>query len=227
MIMPRDGEFESFSSPGFDIYNLSLSQQLLEKVAAERFGRLLQEMLPDGRLLCQHSGEPLTRLRSLLQLISIKLQEGKAMGAAHADFTIDSLMEEAAAFLALSCLTQGTSKSPPRPGAKKMQILDNVFSSLETTSAAGASVPALAAIAGVCRRSLENAFDDVLGVSPATYLKAMRLRHLHKDLLSGGPDYATVSGLMARHGFRHGGRAAGDYRAMFGESPRETLQRPG
>jgi AraC family ethanolamine operon transcriptional activator len=78
---------------------------------------------------------------------------------------------------------------------------------------------------GVSRRTLESAFQDGIGVSPAAYLKATRLRALNRSLLQAARDESSVANLCQQHGFSHLGQLASDYRAMFGELPSTTLRR--
>jgi AraC-like DNA-binding protein len=47
----------------------------------------------------------------------------------------------------------------------------------------------------------------------------------YRALWHGGPDEASISQVALRYGFRHLGRFAADYRALYGESPSVTLRR--
>lgn len=55
------------------------------------------------------------------------------------------------------------------------------------------------------------------------FLRQQRLHGVRRKLLAAGPGEATVNREALETGFRHLGRFAADYRALFGESPRETL----
>ncbi|MCX8521174.1 MAG: helix-turn-helix domain-containing protein [Rhodoferax sp.] len=72
----------------------------------------------------------------------------------------------------------------------------------------------------VSRRTLQNAFAQVLGMSPLAYIKALRLQHARQALKTGHPvtDAATASG------FWHFGHFSHDYQQMFGELPSQTLR---
>lgn len=75
-------------------------------------------------------------------------------------------------------------------------------------------------------RGLQDAFQRTIGVSPTQYLRSLRLRAAHADLLAADlvhPD--TVAAIAHRWGFGHVPRFAAAYRAEYGENPRDTLAR--
>ncbi|MDK9704443.1 MAG: helix-turn-helix domain-containing protein [Sulfuritalea sp.] len=73
----------------------------------------------------------------------------------------------------------------------------------------------------VSLRTLQNCFQAVLGESPATYLKMLRLNGARRDLMKRG-DNARVSDIAAEWGFWHLSQFSSDYRRMFGELPSVT-----
>ena len=84
------------------------------------------------------------------------------------------------------------------------------------------SVPELCAALHVSRRTLQYAFQDVLQMSPVSYLRALRLNGVRRDLRRGGDE--PVADRAARWGFWHLSRFAADYRHLFGELPSRTLR---
>jgi len=76
--------------------------------------------------------------------------------------------------------------------------------------------------AGVSERTLQCAFRDQLGLSPSAYLRLRRLNGVRAELLTPTPD-TTVTSVATHWGFLHLGRFARAYRALFGETPSETL----
>lgn len=82
------------------------------------------------------------------------------------------------------------------------------------------SVAELVAELGVSRRCLQYAFQDALGINPASYLRAERLNRVRRVL--GEADSVTEA--ATRFGFWHFGHFACDYRALFGELPSETFR---
>jgi AraC family ethanolamine operon transcriptional activator len=77
----------------------------------------------------------------------------------------------------------------------------------------------------VSRRSIHYAFQDVFGLSPMAYLKQLRLHAIRKALQAADPTTTTVWEIMGQFGFWSSGHFARDYKALFGESPSETLRR--
>lgn len=77
---------------------------------------------------------------------------------------------------------------------------------------------------GISSRTLHRAYDSILGMGPASYIRLVRLHNFHRILKSTtGQTSVTAAALDA--GFDHFGRAARYYRQQFGELPKETLMR--
>jgi len=87
------------------------------------------------------------------------------------------------------------------------------------------SISNLSSMAGVSERSLRNAFYRVCTTSPKRYLRMLRLHQVRRSLSAATQARATVTRVATQHGFYELGRFAGEYRALFGETPSETLQR--
>jgi len=75
---------------------------------------------------------------------------------------------------------------------------------------------------GVARRSMSRAFQLILGIGPATYLRHYRLNEARRALVQDGNRGATVTEVALRFGFHHLGRFSEQYHAMFGEAPSVT-----
>jgi AraC family ethanolamine operon transcriptional activator len=83
------------------------------------------------------------------------------------------------------------------------------------------TVGALCMELGVSRRTLQNAFQRILGVSPLAYLRAIRLGAVRQALKTA----SSVTEAATDMGFWHFGHFAKDYQAMFGELPSQTHKR--
>jgi AraC-like DNA-binding protein len=82
---------------------------------------------------------------------------------------------------------------------------------------------------GCCvpRRTLSHAFQHVLGMGPATYLRRLRLNQVRRLLRQPRLDNARtrVTETALEHGFWHLGRFSSQYRELFGECPLESSGR--
>lgn len=85
------------------------------------------------------------------------------------------------------------------------------------------TVPELCQRLHVSRRTLQYAFETVIGCSPVGYLRTLRLNAVRRELRAGGA--ATVQDAAARHGFWSLSQFGSDYRAQFAERPSQTLAR--
>lgn len=83
-------------------------------------------------------------------------------------------------------------------------------------------IPEVCQAMGVSRRELEYAFRSCFDQSPRDYLQALRLNAIRLSLRHAA---APIIDVALDHGVTHLGRFAAQYRALFGESPSETLRR--
>jgi AraC family ethanolamine operon transcriptional activator len=74
------------------------------------------------------------------------------------------------------------------------------------------------------RRTLQNHFHSVVGLSPADFLKAVRLNACRHQLRAASVQELSVQDVAAQWGFFHMGHFAHDYKEMFGELPSHTLR---
>lgn len=74
------------------------------------------------------------------------------------------------------------------------------------------------------RRTLQNSFHQVAGASPVAYLRNLRLNAVRRQLMSTSADRVSVSDAAMEAGFDHLGHFAGRYKALFGESPSQTIR---
>jgi methylphosphotriester-DNA--protein-cysteine methyltransferase len=95
------------------------------------------------------------------------------------------------------------------------------------SSLARSSVAQLCAMCQVPRRTLNRAFENALGMGPATYLRRIRLNNVRRALLRRPAGSTTVKDVALAFGFWHLGRFAEQYNELFGEMPHETLHRAG
>ncbi|MFB9269186.1 helix-turn-helix domain-containing protein [Bradyrhizobium erythrophlei] len=80
---------------------------------------------------------------------------------------------------------------------------------------------------GVSRRTLQDCFQDALGLTPLQYLRMLRLNAVRRELgaLAATGQPVSIGDVAARWGFWHWSRFAENYRQLFGELPSRTVQR--
>lgn len=86
------------------------------------------------------------------------------------------------------------------------------------------SVHDIAEAARLSPRGLQGAFRTQTGVTPMAYLRQVRLERAREALLVADPaQQDSVAAIARAAGFAHLSRFAAAYRALHGESPRDTL----
>ncbi len=112
------------------------------------------------------------------------------------------------------------------PLAQRRRLVDKARELTLSRPDSPLSVLALCCEVGASRRKLNYCFQDVLGMSPVQYLRALRLNTVRRELLTHSPGLA-VQDVAARWGFWHLSQFSRDYRRLFAELPSATLRRQG
>jgi AraC-like DNA-binding protein len=112
-------------------------------------------------------------------------------------------------------------QTPDRPARR--HNIRRAVELIESRPDANLTLPELAAAAGVTVRALQRGFQDVVGIPPTAYVRAVRLDRVHEDLLTNTRG-ASVTDIAMRWGFFHLGRFAQQYKDRFGVLPSETLR---
>ncbi|CAN7397538.1 helix-turn-helix domain-containing protein [Trinickia sp. LjRoot230] len=116
--------------------------------------------------------------------------------------------------------------TPCRRQAVVSQARDYVLANRERP----VSVPELCERLHVSRRTLQYCFQDALGMSPAAYLRMIRLNGVRRSLSNAAREpvevrgVRTVQDIAAAWGFWHLSQFATDYRRLFGMRPSDTLK---
>ena len=112
----------------------------------------------------------------------------------------------------------------PAPAAQP-PMLRRAIDYIEAHATLPITTADVAAHCNMSVRALQEGFARHLGQTPTHYLRAVRLRGAHHDLLTSSPFESTVATVSHRWGFTHLGRFAAAHQAAFGELPSTTLQR--
>ncbi len=163
-----------------------------------------------------------TALRALCRWTARELDKPAAeivtspLAAAHLEQTLRMLVQ--------GCIDEQQPAAPGRADDVTDVRLRRVEDWLDGHLTEPIGVAEMAAVAGVSVRSLQQAFRRRRGCSPMQWLMRRRLEAARVALRA--PEPATsVTKIATQAGFFNFGRFAGRYRALFGESPGETLAR--
>jgi AraC family ethanolamine operon transcriptional activator len=214
-----DGEFELATRGPFDIVAASVDREFLDRYSQRvdgiRFADALKRngVVPGG-------AEANAVLRELLLATlstareSPRLLDQEPLRRA----LVNSLCDALIARLGRPQADEGPGDST---AATRQRVVREARRYMSAHAEEPISVPDLCEAIHVSRRTLQYSFQDVLQMSPVTYLRALRLNGVRRDLRRGGDE--PVADRAARWGFWHLSRFAADYRHMFGELPSATL----
>jgi len=103
-------------------------------------------------------------------------------------------------------------------------VVERAEAFLSARAGESVSIAELCRVAGVSERSLRNAFYDVRGMSPKRCVVRARLAEVRRALADANGARGAVTTIATDYGFFELGRFASTYKAVFGESPSETLR---
>ena len=109
------------------------------------------------------------------------------------------------------------------PAAKS--LVESALMHADNSPGCSPTISDLCVRLNVSRRTLELAFQKLMGKSPLRFLMQRRLSRAYEILKQGSPDSLRVTDAAMACGFHEFGRFACKYRAAFDESPRQTLYR--
>jgi len=130
--------------------------------------------------------------------------------------------EEALLSTLLIALLPDTKRSEPSHPSQAFRRAEEYLAAHISTAV---SMSDVAEAAGISLSTLFRVFRKHHGKGPLAFLRDRRLDAVRRALLAADHPTATVTETAMRYGFYHVGRFAAAYRAAFGESPSETLQR--
>ena len=120
--------------------------------------------------------------------------------------------------------TDALDRAQPRQECSTGPRLAPVVAYLEAHADEPLTPQQLARVGCMSVRTLHAAFQQMLGETPMSYLRRIRLDRAHAELLRGDPTLVRVTDVAVRWGFCSQSRFAEQYRARFGELPSRTLR---
>jgi AraC family ethanolamine operon transcriptional activator len=215
-VMRIDEPWEISTAGVFDFAAFAVDSSELEAAQAQLAGGEGRAAPPGNALVRVANSRWLAeRLQHLLRVLDAAASQPAALQAAAAD-----LLHLAAA------LERGAGRVPverPSSPSQRRGVVRRIEEYLDAHRGEAPSIPTLCSVAGVSERTLEYAFRELIGVTPVRYLKLRRLNLVRRALRAPEAGASSVTEIALRAGFYDLGRFAGEYRALFGELPSQTL----
>ncbi|MFN3886354.1 MAG: helix-turn-helix domain-containing protein [Aquabacterium sp.] len=221
MVRPGGERFELVTPDRHSLFGVVVQRQALMDAAAQQGCRLDWHALQQAEVLRARDDARQACLHALDGLLPLS----EPQPAARRDADLQA-MEGAVLSLLLDLLDTSEVDTAMRHSlARRQKVVTQAHAYVLAHPDQAVTVPELCERLHVSRRTLQYCFEEVMGLSPIQYLRAIRLngarRHLREAALQG----QGVQDVAARWGFWHLSQFALDYRKLFGESPSETLNR--
>jgi AraC family transcriptional regulator, ethanolamine operon transcriptional activator len=227
-VRPGNVEFELLTPAQFSIYGVVVRGEVLRHYAETVEHVPLDTRLPHTPIV-QAAAPQLAHLCAVLAQRLQDADDSESAGGTDrtstplSDFARNDLQAELLAALFDACAPCGDEPQPcaDQPSRRRW-IVAQARDYVLAHRLRPVGVPELCEQLHVSRRTLQYCFQDVLGMAPATYLRALRLNGARRDLC--GRAAGSVQDVAAAWGFWHLSQFATDYRRMFGMRPSEALR---
>lgn len=221
VVAVRDSEEIEFNTlAGSHILTLSVESTTLERRAQVLLGSPVDEWRNCERLQMPHR----ERFNHLNRILIRYLKFGLCSSVTAQPETAQRLEGRIMEVFLLSLAPTPLQASRP----KRILLAKQAEEYLRAHADLPVSVTELCETIGANQRTLFLGFHERYGITPMAYFKAIRLNRARRDLVDVDPTdpRASVTRVATRWGFCHLGRFSVEYRALFGESPIETLKKP-
>lgn len=223
MLLTLDGNEElDFRTPrGLDIVGITITSEVFDRYTARVEGRDVQRELAYRHLVRIRAQEMEELQRFLLDVFDTLSANDRLLREA----PVRRSLQHAILARLLAAISSGDQPArDPGTGTSRRQIVERARAYVLAHVDDPISVAELCTVLNVSRRTLQYAFQEILDTNPVSYLRAIRLNGVRRELKAASGNAVAVQDVAARWGFWHLSHFATDYRRMFGELPSETLR---
>jgi AraC family ethanolamine operon transcriptional activator len=219
---PGRSQFELLTPNSFEILGLVVDRRDLEQhIQALNQSSVLPRAMQDELLKIK----PCQRMR-LQDLVRQILEEASRTPDIVANpSSSESIRIAVLDALADVCSTHETTGRPPYRQMSHYKLVREVQQHHLQNQDETITVVDLCQRFQISRRTLQYAFQDVMGMSPNAYLRTIRLNGVRRCLRDPKSGVMSVQQAAADWGFWHLSQFARDYQGLFGELPSERLKR--
>ncbi len=220
MVRPGDEPFELVTPPSHKLFGIVVRREALVDAAKVQGCQVNWEGLQQAEVLHVQGAALSQCVQALQALLQPDQMAQPGMHCHHALGLQDGVLE-----VMLHMLDRSEVDTSVRNSfARRQSVVARARAHLLAHPDQPVTVPELCQQLHVSRRTLQYCFEDVLGLSPIQYLRAIRLNGARRHLREANPMHHAVQDVAAHWGFWHLSQFACDYRKLFGEMPSETLK---
>jgi len=172
-----------------------------------------------GCTIIEPPAQSLARLRAV-HAAAVDL----AGGANSFSRNVESGFEQALLQAMFNCIESSVVVPQSIASQHHRATIDRFFEICTANSSTHMIIPELGRALGVSGRTLRSACQSQLGLSPTQYIQLWRMHQARRKLQQANPELESVTDIATALGFWELGRFSVGYRALFGESPSETLR---
>ena len=225
LVWGKNGEYEAITSSEFNVNVFALSDALLNEAAIATDSQDALERLSEDHLIYTSQAWRIKQSRIMLELLRHTIT-AQPTGYEASVCWQDMIFTIVCNITSILSKNASVDKRPAPDSRKKLSALKLAIDFIEANEDEPLTVRDLCKITRVSERTLQYGFLEHYHVSPKTYLKAVRLNGVHRQLRQVDPKTGKVADIANAWGFWHMGQFAADYYALFSEKPLTTLRRP-
>lgn len=216
-----DADVDMCTPKDFELRGFVMGAALLEGMIASMNIELARDIRQQFRAL-EMAPQPIARIRHFLTIVQDAIDHEPWMFETEAarQNLEDSLLIEI-----IDMLPTARPCDNVRGGAARKRIVDRACEVMLSRLDEPTSILDVCKSVGASRRKLNYCFQEVLGASPISYLRAVRLNKVRRALKQREDDRSGVYDVAVRYGFWHFSQFSLDYKRHFAELPSETLRR--
>ncbi len=220
VIVYRPGtEIDCISRPGFEVYTFSYPENYLDELGQLLGISTIRKLTNNNDVFCCNFSE-VTETRLLARQMSQHFTQGTS---GYTRPLLSYILESEIPKQILTILAIGQAVTEKVSSKLRRKAIGRIKEYLAAYSDELITIEQLCKIAQVSERTLQYSFKEYFGVTPKTYLSAIRLNAVHRQLLKKNPSTTKIADVANSYGFWHMGQFASDYRKFFGELPSKTL----
>lgn len=221
MVFPKSGEIDGISFPGFEVFTLSIAEELIDRFY-EQENIKRHPILDCDTGIIEMKPQTINTLRHQLHYLTTKLQDYPKLINKKA---FQQIFTQELPTLLLNNLGYHNQILTNIPSRVRDIAFKKAVDYLRHSESDMPTVKELCLIAGASQRTLEYAFKEQYGIGPKEFMQKQRLNIVRKALHKADPHQTKIQDIAHRYGFWHLGQFAADYKKLFEESPSETLRK--